>query len=501
MDGNAAIWLQSYKQCHELRLWPQFISAVEAEFGADDQRKCLKALLALKQVGTVDEYHKEFQTLVYQVSMYNPHYDEQFYISQFIKGLKPEIRGMVESQVPQSLERAILLACVQQEVTEDARPHGQRHIPNHRLEGAPARAETPKPAVKLATCEYWKERQLRDYRRNNGLCFKCGEKYDPTHICNQKLAATLNVMSVNEDPIQLSEEILNIMELQDIATAEQLSLSINAMAGSEGDDCLRLHALVGNQVMIILLGSGSSNCFLNAAMLDRIKCTVKEVPPMAVKVANGEYMYTNQSVPELSWWSHGVAFTTSMRVVDLGRYDAILGMDWLKQHSPMTTDWNKKFISFPYKGQHVTLHGVQPVSPTEIREIPVEQLAKWKKGNEVWALAVVHPDAQADREVQSKTPPEVQSLLTEFDQVFAEPTALPPPRQYDHAIALESDTAPFNTRPYRYSPAHKDEIERQVSAMLAARIIVPSMSPFASPVLLIQKKKTELGDSAWTTAD
>ncbi|KAK1669331.1 hypothetical protein QYE76_057490 [Lolium multiflorum] len=51
---------------------------------------------------------------------------------------------------------------------------------------------------------------------------------------------------------------------------------------------------------------------------------------------------------------------------------------------------------------------------------------------------------------------------------------------------------PFNARPYRYSPAHKDEIERQVVVMLAAGIIVPSMSPFASHVLLVQKK-----DGSW----
>jgi hypothetical protein len=37
---------------------------------------------------------------------------------------------------------------------------------------------------------------------------------------------------------------------------------------------------------------------------------------------------------------------------------------------------------------------------------------------------------------------------------------LPPVRQYDHAIALKPEAVLFNARPYRYSPAHKDEIER-----------------------------------------
>jgi hypothetical protein len=48
-----------------------------------------------------------------------------------------------------------------------------------------------------------------------------------------------------------------------------------------------------------------------------------------------------------------------------------------------------------------------------------------------------------------------------------------------------------NACPYRYSPQHKDEIERQVTAMLQAGVIVPSMSPFASPILLVQKKDND----------
>jgi hypothetical protein len=82
-------------------------------------------------------------------------------------------------------------------------------------------------------------------------------------------------------------------------------------------------------------------------------------------------------------------------------------------------------------------------------------------------------------------------VLDEFDTVFSKPQGLPPHCTYDHAIALQPDAAPVNAQPYRYSSMHKDEIERQVKAMLASGVISSSMSPFASPVLLVQKKDGE----------
>jgi hypothetical protein len=115
--------------------------AVEEKFGADDHRKYMKQLLALKQRGTVEEYQLKFEELSYQIAIQNPHYDEQFYVSQFVKGLRSDIRAAVESQVPETVERAILLALVQQEVLAEAKPWAQRHQQAARGEYVVARVD------------------------------------------------------------------------------------------------------------------------------------------------------------------------------------------------------------------------------------------------------------------------------------------------------------------------------------------------------------------------
>lgn len=69
-----------------------------------------------------------------------------------------------------------------------------------------------------------------------------------------------------------------------------------------------------------------------------------------------------------------------------------------------------------------------------------------------------------------------------------EPKGLPHRREFDHGIDLVPNAKPVNIKPYRYSPMPKDEIERQIAAMLQQGIIQSSNSPFASPVLLVKKK-------------
>ncbi|KAK1681147.1 hypothetical protein QYE76_041995 [Lolium multiflorum] len=148
--------------------------------------------------------------------------------------------------------------------------------------------EQHKPVHKLGTGEMWKDRQLRDYRSANNLCFKCGEKYDPTHQCAKKPAAELHAMTTEEETEMLSEEVLNLMEMQDLAEAKQLNLSLNAMAGTDASDTIRLRARVGDQVLLILVDSDSTGSFLNEAMLSRLNCTVQKTAPVSVKLANND---------------------------------------------------------------------------------------------------------------------------------------------------------------------------------------------------------------------
>jgi hypothetical protein len=94
--------------------------------------------------------------------------------------------------------------------------------------------------------------------------------------------------------------------------------------------------------------------------------------------------------------------------------------------------------------------------------------------------------------VSVNIPDELQMLIDQFATLFEVPVDLPPSRSCDHSIPHVDGVAPVNMRPYRYPPALKDEIEKQVQEMLRNGLIQPSNSPFSSSVLLVKKK-----DNSW----
>ena len=76
----------------------------------------------------------------------------------------------------------------------------------------------------------------------------------------------------------------------------------------------------------------------------------------------------------------GHNYTHPMKVLDLGGYDDVLGMDWLSFFSTMQCDWKQKWIEIVHEGETVKLQGVLPANTDNIKEVSIEQVYKWHKG-------------------------------------------------------------------------------------------------------------------------
>jgi hypothetical protein len=142
---------------------------------------------------------------------------------------------------------------VQQDLQTKQKPWANRHQAALKVDEAAPRQEPARPALKLGNGDLWRDRQLRDYRKANGLCFRCGNKFDQNHQCAKK--AEVHMISSDDHRAKISEEVLELLELQDLANAQELSLSVNAISGSQTDGTICIQALVQNQVMLLLVDS------------------------------------------------------------------------------------------------------------------------------------------------------------------------------------------------------------------------------------------------------
>ena len=80
-------------------------------------------------------------------------------------------------------------------------------------------------------------------------------------------------------------------------------------------------------------------------------------------------------------------------------------------------------------------------------------------------------------------------MQQEYDGVFAEPSGLPPGGGVEHVIPLPNPLPqpPFQCM-YRLAPTELQELQRQVTDMLARQLIEPSTGPCGAPNLFVEKK-------------
>ena len=74
-----------------------------------------------KQTHTVEKYYQKFETLRHRVLVHNKHYDEAYFVTKFVNGLKREIRRATQLHKPKTVDAALSLAETQEELLEEGR--------------------------------------------------------------------------------------------------------------------------------------------------------------------------------------------------------------------------------------------------------------------------------------------------------------------------------------------------------------------------------------------
>lgn len=134
--------------------------------------------------------------------------------------------------------------------------------------------------------------------------------------------------------------------------------------------------------------------------------------------ADGGTIVSTSELPAAEWSVQGCVFTSTLKILPLGHFDIIVGMDWLERFSPMKVHWGNKWMTIPYRQSYVTLQGITAEHP----RCSLVQLFQ------------ISDEASSSRDIA--VIPEVRSVLDEFAALFATPSELPPRRACDHRIPL-----------------------------------------------------------------
>lgn len=118
------------------------------------------------------------------------------------------------------------------------------------------------------------------------------------------------------------------------------------MAGTHGLHTLKLQGKVKNKQISMLLDSGSTHNFISQSLVKACGLKTEPCKPMVVTIANGEKIKCDKQIMNFTWNMSNENFNSRMYVIPLGGYDAVLGVQWMKEVSPMLFDFHKGEVTF-----------------------------------------------------------------------------------------------------------------------------------------------------------
>jgi hypothetical protein len=131
LEGLAALWWQVYKRRCATVDWGAFATVVTLEFGTEEFGAQMQSCCnCVKQVLT--EYRMAFEECVYHVLSLDESLNTNFFVTQFVLGLKNELWTAVRLQDPTSVTRVVALARIQEEGLENHGP-GARQLGGNTL--------------------------------------------------------------------------------------------------------------------------------------------------------------------------------------------------------------------------------------------------------------------------------------------------------------------------------------------------------------------------------
>ncbi|GKA02278.1 putative reverse transcriptase domain-containing protein, partial [Tanacetum coccineum] len=176
-------------------------------------------------------------------------------------------------------------------------------------------------------------------------------------------------------------------------------------------------------------------------------------------------------------------------ITELGRFDVIVGMDWLAKYHTII-DCAENIVCIPWVNETLIVHGDGSSwgNGTRLNIISCTKTHKYLlKGHHVFLAHVTTKEIE-DQSREKRL--EDVLIVRDFPEVFPEDLpGLPPTRQVEFHIDLISGAAPVARAPYQLASSEMKELSEQLQELSDKVFIRPSSLPWGAPVLFVKKKE------------
>ena len=295
LKGPAIQWWRGTGYAPSNVPWHKFCSYLSERFSVESACDVVSNFHAAHQTTTIAAYVEHFEQLVNGMRRENPAIPNDYYVSNFVSGLNPYIRSLVDCFKPEDLQTAVWYA----RRMEKSQPPSQS-VQNKQYVPQPRRQvlfEQPKPLVANATPN---RNVIIQQAKQNQVCYKCREPWVPGHrqVCKMNRRAQIQALHAQEEgnpeTIYVADyddnELDNIEQLTDETL---LKVSMHAAMGiGDAKNTFILIVKLGNTLATTLVDSGSTTTFISPQMASKLNVTPSPTPKTKVVVASGGILWS-----------------------------------------------------------------------------------------------------------------------------------------------------------------------------------------------------------------